>query len=142
MSQYFRKANPQICTNKYVIEFYDTRFRVYANDEDINNDEAHQKYEFIISIMICNKHSYPNKTESQRKFISLFESIFQRYSKKAYDRLFKVPYVCDVFKILMNSGFIENMIQSYPKLYESRETYHRMACIFADYNSKSIMDFK
>ena len=93
MSQYFRKANPQICTNKYVIEFYDTRFRDYANDKDIDNDEAHQKCAFIISVMISNKHSYPNKTETQRKFISHFESIFQRYSKKAYDRQFKVPYV-------------------------------------------------
>ena len=71
------KINRQISTNKYVIELYDTRFRDYANEEDMDNNEANQKCEFIVSIIISNKHSYSNKIVTQRNFISHFESIFK-----------------------------------------------------------------
>ena len=63
-----------------------------------------------------------------------FESINQKFTKISYERFFILSNISESFNMLIESGVVNQMIDAYPKLSESRDNYLRTA--------QSIVDFK
>ena len=83
---------------------------------------------------MTNKYSFPYKTDKNRKIMVQFESINQKFSKISYERFFNLSNISEVFDIFIKSGVVNQIIDAYPKLSESRDSYLKTA--------KSIVDFK
>ena len=83
---------------------------------------------------MTNKYSFPYKTDKDIKFMAQFESINQKFTKLSYERFLILSNISEVFDIFIKSGVVNQIIDAYPKLSESRDSYLKTA--------KSIVDFK
>ena len=55
----------------HVEEFYSKHFKKYVNQDSDQNEEMNKNVCFALSIFLSNKHTFPNKTDSNRRFINL-----------------------------------------------------------------------
>ena len=114
--------------------FYEKYFKQFADNEISSNEENEKEILFIISTILTNKYSFPYKTDKDRKVMAQFESINQKFSKISYERFFILNNIPEIFNMFIKSGVVNQMIDAYPKLSESRDSYLKTA--------KSIVDFK
>ena len=63
-----------------------------------------------------------------------FESINKLFTKLSYERFFISNNISEVFNMFIKSGVVNQTLEAYPKLSESRDNYLRTA--------QSIVDFK
>ena len=117
-----------------VKSFYEKYFKQFADNEITSNEESENEIWFIISTILTNKYSFPYKTDKDRKFMAQFESINQKFTKLSYERFLILSNISEVFDIFIKSGVVNQIIDAYPKLSESRDSYLKTA--------KSIVDFK
>ena len=114
--------------------FYEKYFKKHVNSEIDTINVSEDEICFILSTLMTNKYSFGNKTDKHRRFISQFESIYQKFSKLSYQKFFDSEKISLVFKLLMDSGIVARLINVYPKLSESEEVYLNVA--------KNLIDFK
>ena len=107
---------------QFVIKFYDKYFKQYSCAKDVPIDETGNIY-FIFGIFLSNKCSFPFKSDRQRKFKIFFESVCLKFSKARSQRFLLWENISEFFKMLLNSGFINSMIDVYPKLLEAKDLY-------------------
>ena len=107
---------------QYVVKFYDKYFKQHASHEVSETSNWDSIY-FILGLLLSNKYSFPNKSNKQRKLISLFESVCHKYSKLVYQRFFLSENIWKMFLILLKSGFTDKMIDVYPNLSELKDSY-------------------
>ena len=119
---------------EYVIKFYDKYFKQYSSNEIAEAGCLSNIY-FILGLLQSNKYSFPNKNNSQKKLSVLFDSICRSFSRIQYQNFFLSDNVSDTFQILLKSGFIEKMIDVYPKLSESKDLYLAIALNIANFES-------
>ena len=114
--------------------FYEKYFKQFVGNEITSNEKNEEEVCFIISTILTNKYSFPYKTDKHRKYMAQFESINQKFSKISYERFFILRNISEIFNILIESGIVNQIVDTYPKLSESRDSYLKTA--------KSIVDFK
>ena len=117
-----------------VKNFYEKYFKQYADNEITSNEEDEKEILLILSTILTNKYSFPYKTDKDRKIMAQFESINQKFSKISYEKFFILNNISEIFNMFIKSGVVNQMIDAYPKLSESRDSYLKTA--------KSIVDFK
>ena len=127
-------CKPSELYQQNVKKYYETHFKQYADPSISESAEKEEYICILLGIILTKSYSYPNKTEKFRRLISSFHSVYQKFSIPAYARFFKIEYVCELFEIMKSAGVIDNMIQAYPKLSESKDSYLRIY--------ESIVDFK
>ena len=114
--------------------FYEKYFRPFANEEITSNDVIEEEVCFIISTILSKKYSFKYKSDKRQRFRSQFEKLNKAFSIDDYERFFFKNYVSDVFEMFVKSGVVDKMIEAYPKLSDSRDSYLRIA--------QSIVEFK
>ena len=109
-------------------------FKPFANEKITSNDVIEEEVCFIISIILSNKYSFKYKSDKRQRFRSQFEKLNKAFSVNDYERFFFKSYISDVFEMFVKSGVVDKMIEAYPKLSDSRDSYLRIA--------QSIVEFK
>ena len=124
---------PSKLFNEYIWSFYEKYFKPFVSDEITLNQQTEDEICFIVATILTNKYSFPSKTKKHRKFIDLFESIRSKFTKATYERFFRINNVPEVFNILLKSGLVDKIINVYPKLSDSKESYLRVAQNIANF---------
>ena len=57
------------------------------------------------------------------KMINLFKSVYKSYSKELCQKLFSMKQFIEVYRMIRESGILENMIDSYSVLSNSKDIY-------------------
>ena len=117
-----------------VKKFYEKYLKQYADPSISESVDKEDYICILLGIILTKSYSYPNKTEKFRRLIWSFNTIYQKFSIPAYQKFFKTEYVCELFEMMKKAGIIDNMIQAYPKLSESKDSYLRIY--------ESIVNFK
>ena len=125
---------PSDVYRKNVRSLYEKFFRSFASNQITSSEETEEEICFIIATILSNKYSFPYKTDRHRRFISQFENVNHKFSKSTYERFLSINEISNVFEMFLKSGMVDKMIEAYPKLSESRDSYLRTA--------KSIVEFK
>ncbi|CAI2386337.1 unnamed protein product [Moneuplotes crassus] len=112
-------------SNKEYYFYLEKMFKKYFLDIFKNkygeSEVLQEKVKQVFSLMMTLDYNIPAKTPF---FVSLkrrVKIIMKKYSIFQYTQFFKVQGVLEFFEILKKSGITEKIIQSYPKLSDSRE---------------------
>ena len=111
----------------HVEEFYSKHFKKYVSQDFGQNEEMNKNVCFALSIILSNKHTFPNKTHSERRFTNMIKQAYWRFVKSIYEKIFDKDYMREFFKIFRESGLMESMLDAYPKLAESKKMYYLVA---------------
>ena len=122
---------------QYVVKFYDKYFKQYGSREITESIKWGNIY-FILGLLLSNKYSFPNKSDKQRKLVTLFETVCNKYSKSDYHRFFRSENIWEMFLILLKSGFTDKMIEVYPNLSELKDSYLVVAKDIAYFKNNKI----
>ena len=130
----YKNYKPEEQYRVHVEEFFSKHLKKYVSQNFGQNEEMSKNVCFALSIILSNKHTFPNKTDYERRFINLVNLAYERFAKSTYEKIFDKDYMREFFRIFRESGLMESMLDAYPKLAESKKMYYLVA--------DSIQDFK
>lgn len=115
-----------------ITKFYNRHFRAYQDSSD-------EVYISLLSKFITNSLNLPNKTNNSMALSNLFKEVFKNFSLSVYSRFFSTKNVPEFFSLLIRSGVVDHVIQLYPKMRDSAETYKKAAETLANYSQTQIL---
>ena len=121
-----------------VIKFYEKHFQKYSDLEIAPYKDVGNIY-FILALFLNTKYSFPYKSDKQRRFIIFFESICQKFSTCKYERFLMSNNISEIFALFLRSGFVDKVINAYPKLTKAKEMYLDTAKSMAEFKYKISM---
>ena len=119
-------GRPSILFQQNVKKFYEIHFKQYADPSISRSTDKEDCICELLGVILTKNYSCPNRTNRYRKIASDFQAVYKKFSIVAYVKFLRAKYVSELFRILKDSGVIHNMIQAYPKLSESNDSYLRV----------------
>ena len=127
-------GRPSKLFQQNVKKFYEKHFRQFEDPTISRSIDKEDSICELLGVILTKNYSYSNRTNRYRAIATSFQAAYKKFSIVAYVRLFRTEYVCELFKILKDSGVIHKMIQAYPKLSESNDSYLRVLDSIVDFN--------
>lgn len=104
-------------------EFSTKYFQDYLQSNDPEQTEIFLEN---LATFMTNKFWIPDNSFRIRKFRTLLNVNLKQYSSYKYKQFFKLEGCVTFFKILSAAGFLDKIIEAYPKLNQSQESYQKI----------------
>ena len=115
--------NRSLFFKEFVTDFYNENFKSCALATLTLNEEKEENLKFVLSILLSEKNSFPSKTTPMRNLMLLTKSCMKKFDSKDYTRFLMFDGVSDMFKIIYETGLVHKIIEVYPKLNSSKDSY-------------------
>ena len=113
--------------NKWVNEFFSEYFKSTYDELYDDNEMKRNEVIYLLSILLSDQYSFPSKTAKMRRYQIVVKSWMKVFNSSYYKRFFAINGVWELFSVLHNSGYISKIIDSYPKLSSSKDSYLKIA---------------
>lgn len=110
-------------TFKGMLTEFSSRYFQSALQQVSESEDSEQLFLENLASFMTNKFWIPDNSFRIRKFRGLITANLKQYSAHKYCQLFNLEGCVEFFKVLETSGFAARIIDAYPKLAESRDSY-------------------
>ena len=117
----------------FVTQFYNDHFKSHSTSHMLLSDHDEENLIFILRILISDKYSYFTKSEALKKPTQLMKSLMKSFNSGDYKKFFLIPGVSELFKLMIRAGFVDRIINAYPKLASSKDSYLKIANNIAEF---------
>ncbi|CAI2378189.1 unnamed protein product [Moneuplotes crassus] len=107
-----------------LLTFYSKYFKVVQESISISDEDSQLFIQNLASFVTSN-YWLPGNSFRIRKFRSMIKKNLKQYSVRKYSEFYKLEGCSKFYEVLYKSGFIQRIIEAYPKLKESKDSYYR-----------------
>ena len=119
----------------FVTQFYNEHFKPHVAVHMNMNAKEEENMIFILKILISDKYSFYTKSEALKRPTLLIKSLMKSFRSVEYKRFFMTWGVSELFRTMFETGFIDRIINAYPKLTTSKDSYEKIANNIANFKT-------